>query len=476
MHASIIQDNSLQLTCIYNIYTIANGSFMLLIKVLLDACLYVFIQGETVHQGETVEVLYPYDAHLKDELTIRPGEIIEVENKYGKWWKGKIIGKSKAKHAGLFYKGFVVPYVPQVPREHLGYLVAFKEASYYTTEKPSSDLECIICQGLASDAHQLGCCGHTVCLNCGRRWKGQKNSCPICRKSPLSLVDDARIKRYISGLTVYCSHYDLGCDWRGSLRDIHVHLCDVCQFTIVKCKHACSEKVQRRNLQDHERNKCPMITVICCPCCNGSRITTCKKYPDKKSGSHLLSSHWDKHEPIYHVLISTHYKHCPSWPMRCPNHCGTEEKLTRSTLQYHIDNNCPEQVISCQFAKAGCTVRVKRKEMVNHIQLKHVLDLLSNNTKVKDENSALRIRNGDLEKDLANLQSSYKSLNEKRATLSAHSAALEEQTTRLQGQCECLMKEKAALKNQCDVHLRDNKILAPAVVILVLVLFAMIIF
>jgi predicted nuclease with TOPRIM domain len=114
--------------------------------------------------------------------------------------------------------------------------------------------------------------------------------------------------------------------------------------------------------------------------------------------------------------------------------------------------------------------------MVYHIQLKHVLDLLSNNTKVKDENSALHIRIGDLEKVLANLQSSYNSLNEKRATLSAHSAALEEQTTRLQGQCECLMKEKAALKNQCDVHLRDNKILAPAVVILVLVLFAMIIF
>ena len=405
--------------------------------------------------GETVKVLYPYDAQLEDELTIEPGDIIEVENKCGKWWRGKIMGKSQP--AGLFYEEFVRPYFPQVPREHLGYPVMFKEESYYTTEKPGSDLECIICQGLASDAHQMGCCGHTVCSTCGRTWKGQKNSCPYCRKSPLLLVPDARNKRYIAGLNLYCSNYDVGCDWRGSLRDIHVHLRDVCQFAIVKCKHACSEKVQRRNLQDHERNKCPMITVICCPCCKGSRITTCKNYLDENSRNYLLSSLWDKHEPItYHVLISTHYKHCPSWPMRCPNHCGAVEELTRSTLQEHIDYNCPEQVISCQFAEAGCTVRVKRKEMVVHIQLNHVLDLLSDNTEVKDENSALHIRIGDLEKVLANLQSSYNSLNKKHATLSADKEASEEQTAHLQGQCERLMSKKTALKNQCDRLMRGE--------------------
>ena len=474
----------------------------------LDACLCVFIhKGETVHQGETVKVLYPYDAQLEDELTIEPGDIIEVENKCGKWWRGKIMGKSQP--AGLFYEEFTLPNDPaeeclpiQLSRGRIGYSVTFKESSYYVTEKPGSDLECIICQGLANDAHQTGCCGHTVCSTCGRRWKGKNNSCPHCRKSSLSLVDDPRTKRYISGLTVYCSHYDVGCDWKGSFNDINGHLRDDCQFTLVACKHySCREKVHRHNLADHEMNKCPMRPVSC-PCCNESRI-------ERKIRS--WSSRLIGYEPLtYHALISTHYNECPSWPVRCLNHCDPEEKLIRSTLQDHSEK-CPDQVISCQFAEAGCTVRVKRREMDEHMQSQHVLDVASIYTKVKDENSALRIRNGDLGKDFASLQSSYNSLKKehknlesryayqlkvktglekqkadkeladkhnallvteksrleiklneetakgrslsiKNSDLSCEKAALEEQITLVQGRCD-------HLEDLCDYYLREKRIL-----------------
>ena len=358
----------------------------------LDACLYVFI-----HKGETVKVLYPYDAQLKDELTIEPGDIIEVGNKCGKWWRGKI--KEKSQPTGLFYEEFVLPYDPiwdidcqniligNFSRGRAKYSVMYKEACYYAAEKPGSDLECIICQGLASDVHQTGCCGHTVCSNCGGRWKEKNDSCPHCRKSPLSLVPDPRTKRYISGLNLYCSHYNVGCDWKGSLNDIHSHLRDDCQFTLVACKHdSCGEKFQRCNLKDHEMNKCPMRPVFC-PCCNESSIATPshkKEVVKKRKGINHLT---------YHALISTHYKCCPSWPMRCPNHCGSEEKLTKSTLQDHIDNNCPEQVISCQFAEAGCTVRVKRKEMGDHIQKsvgEHLTALMSDYMEVKNKYAKLQ--------------------------------------------------------------------------------------
>ena len=57
---------------------------------------------------------------------------------------------------------------------------------------------------------------------------------------------------------------------------------------------------------------------------------------------------------------------CPAYPMKCPNHCATEEKLTRSTLQYHLGIIYPEQVINCQFA--GCTARKKRKKMNTHME------------------------------------------------------------------------------------------------------------
>ena len=399
---------------------------MLLIQVLhaitLDACLYVFI-----HKGETVKVLYPYDAQLKDELTIEPGDIIEVENKCGKWWRGKIKGKSQP--AGLFCEEFVLPYDPILDinchdvilescREFIGYSVMYKEGCYYVTEKPGSDLECIICQGLASDACQTGCCGHTVCFDCGGRWKEKNDSCPHCRKSPLSLVDDPRNKRYIAGLNLYCSNYDVGCDWKGSLNDIHGHLGDDCQFTIVGCKYAsCSEEVLRRDLEDHEMNKCPMRPVSC-PCCKESRIATpSHKKKIVKKRKHISNL-------TYYALISTHYKHCPSWPMRCPNNCGTEEKLTRSTLQDHIDNNCPEQVVSCQFAEAGCTVRVKRREMADHIQKsvgEHLTAMMKDYMEVKNEYAKLQNDHEMLKQELRDstrdLQDNHDALREDHNTL-----------------------------------------------------------
>jgi FtsZ-binding cell division protein ZapB len=88
--------------------------------------------------------------------------------------------------------------------------------------------------------------------------------------------------------------------------------------------------------------------------------------------------------------------------MRCPNHCDTEEKLTRSTLQDHIDNNCPEQVSSCQFAEAGCAVRVKRKEMTDHIQQsvgEHMSYMMDAYMKLKEEYSTLQNDHNSLKKD-----------------------------------------------------------------------------
>ena len=334
----------------------------------------------------------------------------------GKWWRGKIKGKSQP--AGSFYEEFVLSYDPaaeclpiQSCREYIGYSVTFKETSYYVTEKPGSDLECIICQGLACDACQTGCCGHTVCSNCGRKWKGNNNSCPHCRKPPLSLVDDPRTKRYIAGLTLYCSYYDVGCDWRGSLNEINGHLRDDCQFTLVACKHySCREKIQRRNLKEHAMNNCPMRPVSC-PFCNESSIKPGSARHSERKGSGLdvivksIRDHfYSQHEPpmTHHDLISTHYKECPSWPMRCPNHCGTKKKLTRSTLQNHIDNNCPEQVVSCQFAEAGCTVRVKRKEMADHIQKsvgEHMIAMMRDHVKLKKEHSTLKREHNNLQID-----------------------------------------------------------------------------
>ena len=350
-----------------------------------------FLRGE-------FDVSYPFDARLGDELTIRPGDRIEVDEKEERrdslWLVGRLRKEGSSKW-GYFYRTFVTHAMAQpemiatakfsLP---VAYTVSYKERIYFAEEKPRDELECIICKSLADEPHQTGCCGHTVCFKCADEWRKRSNSCPNCREAPLDLAKDPRSKRFINSHTVYCSHYESGCEWKGSISELQSHLQSKCLYEEISCENeGCMMKVKRRNVDDHLKKTCSMRWQPC-PCCQAMFT--------------------------YSKIITDHYKECPSWPKRCPNHCGTEEKLMRSTLQDHVDNNCPEQVISCQFAEAGCTVRVKRKEMADHIQKavgEHMTAMMSDYVKVKKEHN--------------NLQKDYNSLKIDCELLKSRLAALE---------------------------------------------------
>ena len=353
-------------------------------------------------------VLYPYDARLHDELTIRPGDAITVEEGDNEedslWW----MGTNKDGHKGYFYSKFTQRDTLchaleesgefESEKDSIQHSVTFKETTYYVDEKPGEELECIICKNLADGPHQTGCCGHTVCYNCADKWRRRNNSCPNCRLSPLDLVKDPRTKRHISSLTVYCVHYQSGCEWKGSVNNVSNHLHTKCRYEIVLCKkEGCGAQVQRQFLDNHMTTKCPMRQVQC-PCC------ACADEPAL----------------TYHTLVNNHYKHCPDWPMRCPNYCSTEVKLTRSTLQGHLEDNCPEQVISCQFAEVGCTVRVERKEMADHIQQsvgEHMTAMMSDYMRLKKDHTELRTDHRDLKKEHIELLESHVELTKKHDAL-----------------------------------------------------------
>ena len=344
----------------------------------------------------SVEVVYPYDAALKDEISIKPGDIIFVEEQSGNWWRGR---NRRTNKSGLFYKDFVKAYntdsVDKIPSQSQqkpeGYCVGYRKSSYYVIEKPGDDLECIICHQIAYDPRQTSCCGHTVCCGCADKWRGRNNSCPQCRRSPLKLTDDPRTMRYISGLTSYCPNYEKGCEWTGSLKDVDNHLSKTCQFAVIACGQ-CWRSIQRKYLNEHEKEKCSKRSIVC-PCCGCSEQQTLQ-FPSSFFGNMFTTT-----ELTYLDLIQFHYKECLQWPLRCPNHCGTDSMLTRSTLQDHLENHCLEQVISCQFAEVGCTVRVKRKKMADHTQQsmgEHVTAMMSDYIKVKKELDEVKGENKQL--------------------------------------------------------------------------------
>ena len=368
-------------------------------------------------KAEKYVVVYPYDARLADELTMCPEDVIAVEEKGDSpWW----LGKKRDGISGYFYRPFCKALVDVKCDVHYKTAlmqfdgrglnkVVYKETSYFAEEKPGDDLECLICRNLASEPHQSGCCGHTMCYSCAVKWQRQKNSCPHCRESPLDLVKDPRTKRLITSLTLHCTHYKNGCSWKGSINNVSDHLQTECPYEEIDCgNEECGEKVQRRNFEDHMKNDCRMRRIKC-PCCGAIYIDT-----------DIFSCYEELNFLTYHRLINVHYKHCPSWPMRCPNHCGTEEKLTRSTLPDHIDNNCQEQVIFCQFAEAGCTVRVKRREMADHIQKsvgEHMIAMMKDYIKVKKEHVELQHDHRSLREEHDSLKDDYDELKQDYAKL-----------------------------------------------------------
>ena len=391
-------------------------------------------------------VLYPYDARLPDELTIRPGDVITVEEGDNEedslWW----IGTDEDGHEGYFYVEFTqrdtlcdeLEESNALKKRIIPHSVTFKETAYYVDEKPGEELECIICKNLADNPHQTGCCGHTVCYNCADKWRRRNDSCPNCRLSPLDLVKDPRTKRYISSLTVYCIHYKRGCEWKGSVNNVSNHLHTKCRYEIVSCKkEGCGAQVQRQFLDNHMATECPMRQVQC-PCC------ACADEP-------VLT---------YHRLVNNHYKHCPNWPMRCPNHCGKEEKLTRSTLQDHLEDNCPEQVISCQFAEAGCTVRVKRKEMADHIQQsvgEHMTAMMSDYMRLKKDHTELQADHRDLKEELNVLKDDHHSLMKDHDALKKDHSALNKDFSELRKDHVALANKHSALDIDHELLKKDHE-------------------
>jgi TNF receptor-associated factor 4 len=393
---------------------------------------------------DSYKVVYPYDAQLRDELTIKPDDIIYLERtslSEPDWWRGRLKKSTGSSESiGLFYKDFVVPYQSEKPhkvnrlRTKLGNQVSYMHSDYLVQENPDlAELECIICKTMNLRPCQTDCCGHTICEDCTGVFVTTKQrgaTCPVCRVYPFHFRGDSRVKRLISGLTAYCVHYDRGCEWTGSVVKVKEHLTKECNYEPVKCQ--CLEKIERQNLDDHKK-VCPKRQAVC-PCC--------------KLPGHLN----------YQSLVSWHYQMCPGWPRRCPNNCKTQG-LTKSTLETHVIHSCPESDLTCEFSEFGCKKIIKRQKMGEHIQSKHVLDLASNYTKMKDENSALRIRNGDLEEAFANLQSAYNSLKKDHENLGSQYACQTADKLDLEGHYTHQMDLKTALEKKYSHQRADREIL-----------------
>ena len=176
---------------------------------------------------------------------------------------------------------------------------------------------------------------------------------PICTKYPVD-----------------CPNKSLGCQWAGERGDLDQHLNESsvegeCQFVTVACSYSCGEEIKRCEIMEHKMNECP------------SRPFTCQ---------------YCNYEATYTEVTIEHWLLCEKYPLQCPNDCGGDV-IKRQDLEEHLDEECPLQVVECEFSHAGCEFECQRQYMQDHVSenMKTHLFMVSTVAEEKIEEQNARI-------------------------------------------------------------------------------------
>ena len=209
--------------------------------------------------------------------------------------------------------------------------------------------ECPICLSILKEPCLISClCGQKICRECVEKIKEEDKPCPLCNKTDFSFIRDYGLERYLKAQDVYCSKKTLGCQWKGKLGDFEQHLNENpspeeqltgCGFVEVECKHGCGEWYERRFIDTHENEECPQRPYSC---------KYCKEY-----------------DSTFEDVTKIHHAECGKYPVPCPNKCQ-DDPFERSKINYHLNDECPLNEVSCPFAYAGCEVRLPREDITEH--------------------------------------------------------------------------------------------------------------
>ena len=244
-------------------------------------------------------------------------------------------------------------------------------------------------------------CGQHYCDSCLTQWlqkqKGKK-ACPHCRKANFQNIFNKEKIREINKLRTRCTNHKKGCEWVGELVALRGHLGSDkgCGYEIVRCtnygyrfdyKEQCEVAMERRTPTTHMINECICRTYTCKYC---GRTDTFDAIAG--SGKVFLAS-WR-----ITSRQGIHYSECGHYPLPCPNACGVRN-IKRGDIETHR-GICPLEPLDCPFKDAGCTDKICRRDMENHIESntqKHLLMMFKSYQEVVKSNQELKARVEKLE-------------------------------------------------------------------------------
>ena len=216
---------------------------------------------------------------------------------------------------------------------------------YSFVDSPVDDeLFCSICLLVQREPVLTSCCGNHFCCSCIQKVRAQNLPCPLCNAQKFSTMIDKYFARKVNELKIYCPQK--GCDWNGTLGSLEKHL-DFnrakggCKFLLVICPNQCGTKIAA-NEQDKHNKVCPRRMHVCKFC---------------------------GYKGVYEDMSSKHWKVCEKYPLPCPNRCG-EIEIERRNMSSHRQQDCPLELVECEFMYGGCETRLPRKDIPEHLTTK----------------------------------------------------------------------------------------------------------
>ena len=185
-------------------------------------------------------------------------------------------------------------------------------------EQPSEDFFCPVTFELLLNPHQTTCCGNHLSEKAVGRLQRDGKPCPMCKKPKLVTIPDKFFKRKVNAVHIRCPHKASGCEWVGEVGGEKQHI-----------------------------NTCPKRPWRC-------------QYCDFTS--------------VFDVSIQ-HVQLCTKYPVPCSNKCGLGTVPCCDVDKHRAE--CPLEPVPCEFADAGCNIKVARQDLSRHMEENQQQHLLS---------------------------------------------------------------------------------------------------
>ena len=198
-------------------------------------------------------------------------------------------------------------------------------------------LKCPIAFGVINDPIRDQC-GHIFCRVCFNTFWNTNKKCPVnSNQIGQAVTPDKETAALINDLEVFCQKKDMGCDWKGRLKDKAAHTKNDCSYIKIKCVHKeCVEEVLKKDLEIHKA-ECDYTFRKC-------------KFCPKEDNNFKLEIHM--------------MKECQDAELDCEKRCG--KKYCRKNKMNHFYHGCELVKHDCFYRPAGCYFNGPWSDMPNH--------------------------------------------------------------------------------------------------------------